>query len=150
MIRKARTEDITQLTDLLGQLFAIEKDFITDSMRQRRGLLLLLESERSEILIAEYRGRVVGMVVGQLMISTSEGAFSLLVEDLVVDRAYRGRGVGARLLESIGEWGYKRGADRMQLLADQHNGSALEFYGRQGWRRTGMICLRSYITNGVS
>ena len=149
MIRKADTDDIKQLIGLLGQLFVIEKDFIIDAVRQRRGLLLLLESERSEILVAEHNDRVVGMIVGQLLVSTSEGAFSLLVEDLVVDRAFRGRGFGSRLLQLIAEWGYHRGADRMQLLADKQNGSALEFYRRQGWRRTNMICLRSYIANGV-
>ena len=149
MIRKAETDDITQLIGLLGQLFAIEKDFIIDAVKQRRGLLLLLESERSMILVAEENARVVGMVVGQLLVSTSEGAFSLLVEDLVVDHAFRGRGLGGRLLQLIADWGYHRGADRMQLLADKHNGSALEFYERMGWRRTNMICLRSYIANGV-
>lgn len=150
MIRKACTDDIKQLIDLLGQLFILEKDFKADALRQRRGLLLLLESERAELFVAQYDVRVVGMVAGQLLVSTSEGAFSLLVEDLVVDRAFRGRGYGAGLLRSIGEWGYERGADRMQLLADQHNGAALEFYGRQGWRRTNMICLRSYMTSGVT
>ena len=149
MFRKACTDDIPQLIDLLGQLFSIEKDFITDAVRQRRGLLLLLESERAEIFVAEHDGRVVGMVAGQLLVSTSEGAFSLLVEDLVVDRGFRQRGYGTGLLESISAWGYERGADRMQLLADERNGSALEFYGRQGWRRTSMTCLRSYISNGV-
>lgn len=148
MIRKAATDDLKQLIGLLGQLFAVEKDFVVDTLKQRRGLLLLLESEKSELLVAEDDSRVVGMVAGQINVSTSEGAFSLLVEDLVVDRAFRGRGYGASLLQAIGEWGFARGADRMQLLADQHNGSALEFYARRGWRRTRMICLRSYITNG--
>ena len=150
MIRKARTDDIKQLVGLLGQLFAIEKDFTADALKQRRGVLLLLESERGELFVAEHDTRVVGMVAGQLLVSTAEGAFSLLVEDLVVAPAFRGRGYGTQLLGSISKWGYERGADRMQLLADQHNGSALEFYRRQGWRRTRMICLRSFIANGVS
>ena len=148
MIRKATTEDIPHLIGLLEQLFAIEEDFTADADQQRRGLMLLLNSESAGIFVAESNRRVVGMVIGQLLVSTAEGALSLLVEDLVVDRGYRARGYGSKLLESLRLWAWEKGADRMQLLADQYNGSALDYYERQGWQRTRMICLRSYVSGG--
>ena len=34
----------------------------------------------------------------------------------------------------------------MQLLADRTNHPALDFYRRQGWQHTQLICLRKYST----
>jgi GNAT superfamily N-acetyltransferase len=128
---------------LLGQLFAIEADFHPDARKQQRGLeLLLAEPDRSAALVAERGGAVVGMVTAQLVVSTAEGARSALVEDMVVDEAERGSGVGRALLEAIEAWAARSGATRLQLLADRENAPALGFYGRMGWRGTRLVCLR--------
>jgi GNAT superfamily N-acetyltransferase len=82
------------------------------------------------------------MVTAQLVVSTAEGARSALVEDLVVDAAERGRGVGASLLGAIEAWARARGATRLQLLADRENAPALAFYARMGWTGTRLVCLR--------
>jgi GNAT superfamily N-acetyltransferase len=142
-IRCAAERDIEDLVALLEILFGIEKDFHADPERQRRGLALLLaDPERCCVLIGERDGRVLGMVTGQLVVSTAEGGLSALVEDMVVDAPSRGRGVGRRLLEAIEAWARERGATRLQLLADRDNTGALRFYERMAWRRTGLVALR--------
>jgi GNAT superfamily N-acetyltransferase len=142
-IRAAAATDLPALVRLLGRLFAIEADFRPDAERQRRGLsLLLAEPERCAVLLAERRGAVAGMVTAQLVVSTAEGAPSALVEDMIVDEAERGRGVGRALLEAIEAWAAGRGATRLQLLADRENAPALRFYERMGWRGTRLVCLR--------
>jgi GNAT superfamily N-acetyltransferase len=128
---------------LLGELFTLEADFRPDPERQRRGLALLLEDRlRRAVLVAEQSGRVVGMVTGQLVVSTSEGAASVWVEDMVVAEGARRSGVGRRLLRAIEEWGAARGATRLQLLADRENLPALRFYEARGWSETQLVCLR--------
>ena len=73
-IRYARADDIPAMTQLLQQLFAIEKDFTPDPERQVEGLRLLLEDRKSAILfVAEAEGRVVGMCSLLLVTSTAEG-----------------------------------------------------------------------------
>ena len=94
------------------------------------------------VQVAETEGRVVGMVTAQMLVSTAEGGLVALVEDMVVDRHCRGRGIGRLLMERIEKWARDRGASRLQLLADRTNFQALDFYDRIGWRPTGMICLR--------
>ncbi|WP_242339315.1 GNAT family N-acetyltransferase [Anaeromyxobacter sp. SG66] len=142
-IRGATPADTEPLARLLGILFSIEADFRPDPERQRRGLALMLgEPERRAVLVAERGGEVVGMVTAQLVVSTAEGGPAALVEDLVVDAAERGRGVGRRLLEAIEGWAAARGASRLQLLADRENDPALAFYARTGWRATRLVCLR--------
>jgi GNAT superfamily N-acetyltransferase len=142
-IRPAGPGDLTAMIALLAELFALEPDFRADAGRQRRGLALLVEDRlRRVALVAEAGGRVVGMVTGQLVVSTSEGGGSVLVEDLVVSASERRRGIGRALLRAVESWAAARGATRLQLLADRENAAALRFYERMGWSGTRLVCLR--------
>ncbi|ABS27228.1 GNAT family N-acetyltransferase [Anaeromyxobacter sp. Fw109-5] len=142
-IRSATPADLERLVRLLEILFSIEADFRPDPERQRRGLALMLaEPERRVVLVAQREDEVVGMVTAQLVVSTAEGGPSALVEDMVVESAERGRGLGRRLLLAVEAWAAARGATRLQLLADRENAPALGFYGRAGWRSTRLVCLR--------
>ena len=142
-VRTARTEDLPALVSLLAELFALEPDFAVDPARQRRGLELLLEDRlRRTVIVAEAGGTILGMVTGQLVVSTAEGAASVWVEDMVVTERARRGGVGKRLLRAVEEWGKARGATRLSLLADRENAAALAFYAARGWSGTRMVCLR--------
>jgi len=142
-VRPATPVDLDALVGLLKDLFALEPDFRFDPVRQRRGLALLLEDRlRRAALVAESGGVVVGMVTGQLLVSTAEGGGSVLVEDLVVRESERRRGTGRKLVRAVEAWARGRGATRLQLLADRENEAALRFYERLGWSGTRMVCLR--------
>ncbi len=147
-IRAAEPADLDSLVSLLAALFSIEEDFVFDEPRQRRGLTLMLENERGCVLVAEAEGRVVGMCSGQLLISTAEGGLSLLVEDVVVQEQWRGRGVGRLLIEAISGWAKANKVSRLQLLADRNNIPARGFYRRLGWHTTELICLRASLPQG--
>lgn len=141
-IRPATMADLDSLTALLQILFSIEADFACDEARQRRGLAMLLASPTACVLVAETEGRVIGMATGQTTISTAEGGFALLVEDVVVEAAWRGRGLGRKLLAALAEWAGTQGIGRLQLLADRNNQPALDFYQKIGWQNTELVCLR--------
>lgn len=142
-VRSGTTEDIESLVELLGELFAIEADFTPNAERQRQGLTLMLSAPEERIVrVAEDGDRIVGMVTGQILVSTAEGGLAALVEDLVVARSHRGTGVGARLLADLEGWARPLGAKRLQLLADKDNGPAQAFYAKAGWTRTNLICFR--------
>ena len=134
IIRSARTDDIPQMCGLLADLFLIEADFATDAEKQARGLTLLLEDQsgRSCVVVAVREGAVVGMCSVQTVISTAEGGPSGLVEDLVVRRELRGRGIGRALLDHVLTWCKGQGLSRVQLLADKGNAPALAFYTAGG------------------
>lgn len=144
-IRPGSSGDLPAMTRLLQELFAVETEFAVDTEKQRAGLQLLLDSARAGIWVAERRGRVVGMVTVQLVVSTAEGGFSGLLEDLVVSSAYRRRGLGKALLSAAVKWAREQGATRIQLLADGRNVPALIFYRKQEWLQTNMIALRRAI-----
>ena len=144
-IRTAEPADLNSLVSLLAALFAIEEDFVFDEPRQRQGLALMLENERGRVLVAEAAGRVIGMCSGQLLVSTAQGGLSLLVEDVVVDEQWRGRGMGRLLMAAISDWARAKKVSRLQLLADRNNVPALDFYPSLGWQTTDLICLRTFL-----
>jgi GNAT superfamily N-acetyltransferase len=141
-IRPAQESDIAGMSRLLSQLFSIEADFIPDEEKQQRGLKLLLETPGVRVPVAEERGRVVAMATLQPLISTAEGGAVGLIEDVVVDRDHRGKGIGSILLDHLQEWAQENGLTRLQLAADRNNGAALEFYRGKGWDQTNLILLR--------
>lgn len=145
-IRRAKKEDIDILVGLLESLFAIETDFSIDVKKQRKGLSLMLEqADRSCILVAECNEKVIGMCTGQLLVSTAEGSLKAIVEDVVVVEDKRGLGIGSALLLEIEKWAICCGANRIDLLADQRNDRALNFYNNQKWKRTELIALQKHL-----
>jgi GNAT superfamily N-acetyltransferase len=132
------------MVDLLRLLFGIETDFAFEPEKHRRGLAAMLEGcgKHRCIKVAEAVGRVVGMCTGQTLISTAEGGIVAIVEDVVVQPAWQGQGIGRQLLASTEAWALAHGATRLQLLADHGNEDALKFYEHTGWSKTRMICLR--------
>jgi GNAT superfamily N-acetyltransferase len=141
-LRPANSNDIETLQKLLAMLFTLEQDFEPDVRKQHLGLELLLKSDQSHVVIAETAGDVIGMATLQLVISTAEGAAAAWIEDVIVDPAWRGQGIGGRLLDSLAEWATTKGVTRLQLVADCNNQPALDFYASQGWDQTALIALR--------
>jgi len=139
-VRRGTKADVPVLLPLIADLFSREPDFRIDAAKQAAGLDLILGSpDRSVVLVAESAGRVIGMVTGQLVASTSEGAWSVLLEDMVVSEAWRGRGVGRSLVAELEAWGKARGAKRLQLVADGNNHPALAFYRSLGFSDTSLV-----------
>lgn len=143
-IRRAGSEDLPGLLPLLKLLFSIEEDFTFDAKKQIKGLTLLAEQNSAAIFVADINGETVGMVTGQLLISSAEGGLSLMVEDLVVAPHQRNKKIARSLLQALGNWAEEKGAHRMQLLADENNKEALSFYKNCEWTQTKLICFRKY------
>lgn len=141
ILRTATTADIPAMATLLGSLFSIEADFTPDTAKQVKGLELLLASPTARIFVAENEGKVIGMCTVQLLVSTAAGEKIGSVEDVVVDPAFRGQGVGNALLQTLEQWAESQGLARLQLQADKDNAPALHFYAKQGWTTTRLVGL---------
>jgi GNAT superfamily N-acetyltransferase len=136
-IERAHNTDIPALNELLAGLFAIESDFFADRGKQSRGLELLLAQppDRAIVMVARsHDDKVVAMASAQLVVSTAEGAPSAWIEDVIVVPARRRQGVAGLLLGELLKWAQAHGATRAQLLADNANTPALEFYDHLGWQ----------------
>jgi GNAT superfamily N-acetyltransferase len=128
-VRKGGRADIDGLSTLLTGLFSIETDFTVDPEKQKTGLALFLDGRDGKaIFVAEADGILVGMVTCQLVISTAAGGVSVLLEDMYVLDAFRRRRIGTALIRQVQDWCAEQGALRIQLVADERNGTALAFY----------------------
>src|SRR3954463_14801 len=127
-IEQATLEDLPQLTDLLLDLFSQEPDFTPNRTKQMRGLRLLLEQpNRGRIFVLRYNGLILGMINLLFTISTAEGGFVILLEDVVVHRDHRNRGFGAKLLRHAIEYARKKDFLRITLLTDRLNEASVRF-----------------------
>ena len=142
IIRKAVQADMACLVELLAELFSIEEDFMINTELQKTGLDKLLNSRGSYVFVADIKGMIAGMCTLQILISTAEGGYVGLVEDIVVKNGYRHTGIGNKLLEYLEKNAADLGLLRLQLLADKNNIPALQFYDKLKWKKTGLICFR--------
>jgi GNAT superfamily N-acetyltransferase len=143
IVEQATIEDLPQLTDLLFDLFTIEADFKPDRAKQMRGLQLLLEQpNRGRILVLRQNGVILGMINLLFTISTAEGGFVILLEDVIVQREQRGRGIGDQLLKHAVDYAKQKNFLRITLLTDRLNDDSQRFFTRHGFTKSTMIPMR--------
>jgi GNAT superfamily N-acetyltransferase len=146
-IEQATLEDLPQLTDLLFELFTQEADFVPDRAKQMRGLRLLLEQpNRGRIFVLRQNGLILGMINLLFTISTAEGGFVILLEDVIVHREFRGKGFGDKLLQHAIEYAKTKEFLRITLLTDRLNEDGLRFFKAHGFAESNMIPLRLMLT----
>ncbi len=144
IIRQALPSDMPRLCSLLDDLFTLESDFAPDVEKQMRGMSMMVADPTGDSFVAvAVKGvEVIGMATVQTLVSTAEGGRVGLVEDVIVRKNLRGKGIGTMLFERIVAWGREKKITRLQLLADKTNHTALDFYRSRGWKTTSLIALR--------
>ena len=148
-IEQATLEDLPQLTDLLFELFTQEADFAPNRAKQMRGLRLLLEQpNRGRIFVLRSNGTILGMINLLFTISTAEGGFVIMLEDVIVHGEYRGKGFGDKLLMHAIAYARKKDFLRLTLLTDRLNEQGQRFYKAHGFIESRMIPLRLILSTG--
>src|SRR6202140_89521 len=100
VIEPAVFEDLDELSNLLGELFSQEKDFRPNKQKQLQGLRLIFEEpNRGRVFVLRRDRTIVGMINLLFTISTAEGGFVILLEDLVIHKEYQSHGNGSKLLQ---------------------------------------------------
>jgi len=149
-IEAATVEDLPALADLLYDLFSEEEDFIPNRDNQLHGLRLIMEQpSRGRIFVLRTSARIIGMINLLITISTAEGGFVLLLEDLVIHREHRGQGYGSRLLDYATDYARSKNFRRITLLTDRPNEGARRFYLKHGFVESSMLPMRLYFRSGT-
>jgi GNAT superfamily N-acetyltransferase len=147
VIEPATEADLDELSEMLGELFAQEGDFRPDREKQLRGLRLIFEQpSRGRVFVLRQNGAIVGMINLLFTISTAEGGFVIVLEDLVVHKKYQGKGYGRRLLEHAIDFAKQKNFLRVTLLTDRPENVAQEFFRHHGFVESSMIPMRLWIT----
>lgn len=142
-IEQATIEDLPQLTDLLFDLFSQEADFTPDRAKQMRGLRLILEEpSRGRIFVLRQNRLILGMINLLITISTAEGGFVVMLEDVIIHAEHRGHGYGGRLLAHAIEYAKKKDFQRITLLTDRINPDGQRFFKTHGFVESTMVPMR--------
>ncbi len=124
MIRPMSMDDIPRVAELERSNFSLP--WSKESLRES------LEKPLYLFLVAEEQGEVVGY--GGLMKIQDEGD----ITDIVVNEAFRGRGIGTRLMTALLEEGEKCGICAFTLEVRVGNKEAIRIYERLGFVPAGV------------
>ena len=147
VIEPATEADLDELSEMLGGLFSQEGDFRPDKDKQLRGLRLIFEQpSRGRVFVLRQNGAIVGMINLLFTISTAEGGFVILLEDLVIHKQYQGKGYGSKLLQHAIDFAKQKNFLRITLLTDRPENLAQEFFRHHDFVESSMIPMRLWIT----
>ena len=142
-IEPAIAEDLDELSSLLGELFSEESDFRPNKEKQLRGLRLIFEQpNRGRVFVLRRDRSIVGMINLLFTISTAEGGFVILLEDLVIHKEYRGHGYGSMLLDYAIEFARQKNFKRITLLTDRPELRSQSFFRKHGFYESPMLPMR--------
>ena len=148
VIEPAIFEDLDELSNLLGELFSEEKDFRPNKQKQLQGLRLIFEEpNRGRVFVLRRDRTIVAMINLLFTISTAEGGFVILLEDLVVHDSFRGHGYGSQLLEYAINFAKQKKFLRITLLTDRPELRSQNFFKRHGFHESLMLPMRLLISS---
>jgi ribosomal protein S18 acetylase RimI-like enzyme len=134
-VRPATPADVPALLRLKRQLAILEKaEFVLRATEQdwlRDGF-----GPRAQFtaFAAEHDGTVVGMVTASERYYTSWAGSTLYIQDVYVEPAHRGRGLGAALLGCVAALALARGSPLVELTVREDN-PARRLYDRTGFQQ---------------
>jgi ribosomal protein S18 acetylase RimI-like enzyme len=91
-----------------------------------------LADDVNHLLIAYVEGEPAGFVSGTQIVHPDKSAPELFLNELGVDEAYRGRGIGKELVAELWTFAQSRGCRAMWVLTDESNVAAHKVYAGAG------------------
>jgi GNAT superfamily N-acetyltransferase len=134
-LRSAEAADIAAIFQLIGELADYEHlshQMIGSAEDLRRHLFG--EPRFAQAVLAEWDGAVAGFALYFFNYSTFRCRPGLYLEDLYVRPAFRGRGIGLALLNSVEQRALQLGCARLEWAVLDWNQTAIDFYRRFGAR----------------
>jgi GNAT superfamily N-acetyltransferase len=139
-LRDAGREDLPLVLRFIRALAEYERlshEVTADEATLAR--FLFGEPRRAEALITEWDGEPVGFAVWFYSFSTFLGRPSLYIEDVFVEPALRGKGIGTAIFSHLAARALAQGCGRMEWSVLDWNAPSIAFYRaigarpREGW-----------------
>lgn len=139
--RDATIADVAAIATLLGELIASHDLPVPPQAQREEAVRRLLADERVACIVATDDGAVVGTVQALERFSTWANRRYGYLEDFVVAAPWRGRGVGALLVDHLRRLAAARDWVRIDLDTTADSRQA-RFYEREGFHDTGAALYR--------
>lgn len=151
MVRRAKIEDIPRILELLVQVDMVHHNGRPDIFKgpatkySEEELLEIINDEKSPVFVClDEDGVVLGhafcqhkQVLGDRVLTDIR---TLYIDDICVDEASRGKGVGKKLYEHVMDYARDNGFYNVTLNVWDCNPDAYRFYEKMGFKvqKTGM------------
>lgn len=136
--------DVEKLSTLLGTLFEMEEEFFANKENQVKGLENIIKHpEMGTIFIVKLNNQIVGMVNLLYTFSTALGGKVAILEDLIIDKEHRNKGLGTKLIKHAISHCQNNDYKRITLLTDITNKNAQKFYSKMGFEASSMVVMRN-------
>ena len=132
-IRPAQCEDAIAIFALIQELAAYEK--LTHQVTGTAEALsehLFGNTACAEAIVVEHQNQLIGFALFFKNYSSFLTKPGLYLEDLYVQEAYRGQGIGKALLKAVAQIAYERGYGRLEWSVLDWNETAIAFYKKMG------------------
>jgi diamine N-acetyltransferase len=134
VIRAAALEDAPLLLGLMREFYAFEH-LTFDETRARAALVRLLDdASLGQVFLVEEDGGIAGYVVVAFGYSLEFHGRDAFVDELFLQPAVRGRGLGREVLRFVEEHCRRSGVTALHLEVERKNKAAQEFYRRLGFQ----------------
>lgn len=142
-VRAAKKKDVDRVNELRSQLYELrqkgrpdifQKPF-GDAMREQTRRML--HDKKGLLLVVESDGTVCGYVFASLVHEKDSPYWDersyCKVEEICVDKACRGQGIGTRLMDALRREAEARELPKMELNVWAFNAGACSFWTKQGF-----------------
>jgi len=90
-------------------------------------------------LVAEINGAIIGLIHFTIRKTLLHSGPSGLIDELVVTRSYRSRGIGGQLIDAATQKCKQLGCCEVEVSTEFANTNAREFYRKCGFEERGVI-----------
>jgi len=130
-VRQGRPDDGRQMAELFAAV-AQERDGIVTEPPvdvEQRAAAFAASADGSVVAVAD------GRIIGGLHVEVSRFGFGEL--GMMVDRGWRGRGVGSALMQAAIDWSRAQGLHKLCLEVFPHNTAGIALYRKAGFTEEG-------------
>lgn len=132
-LRQAELRDVGVIVQLIRELAEFEQlSHLVQVTPEKLRPQLFSEKPAAEAWVAEVGGEVVGFALFYTNFSTFLAQPGLYLEDLYVQPAHRGSGIGEALLTRLARLAVERNCGRFEWSVLDWNEPAIRFYQRMG------------------
>ncbi len=130
-IRTAAASDVPLLLTFIHAMAAFERLTVSATEESLRAALFG-NSPAAHPLLLFVEGEPVGYAIYFFSFSTMAGKRGLWLEDLFIDPAFRGRGIGGAVMAHLADIALRNHCGRFEWVVLDWNDSAIRFYQRLG------------------
>ncbi len=123
-IRRFELKDLDEIFYVLNQLYTGKLKYEKFNEIYK----LKLNDPYSYYIVAIENNKIVGVLTAELQVKLHRENMQCFVEDLVVDREYRNRGIGKALLQNAIDYAKSKNCDVVELTTYLNNEKAIKFY----------------------